>query len=110
MYKTKQIDHEKRKNQEGSYSPYNHIYNYLLNNYEANHEFNAADKEVLLEEYVKYCEKGGSDISNAKPVITKAIENFKQNDGEHGDTANNFGKRQRNSFSTVKESLADLRW
>lgn len=110
MYKTKAIDHEKRKNQEGSYSPYNHIYNYMLSNYEASHEFTAADKEVLLEEYVRYCEKGGTDISNAKSDIAKAIEAFKQNDGKRGDTAHNLGKRQKNSFNTVKQSLADLRW
>lgn len=110
MYKTKEQDHEKRKNQEGSYSPYNHIYNYLLNNYEAEHEFTATDKEVLLEEYIRYCEKGGTDMSHAKNDIANAIETFKQNNGQHGDTAHNLGKKQKSSFNTIKQSLVDLKW
>lgn len=110
MYATKEQDHEKRKDQEGSYSPYNHIYNWLLSNYESDHKFTEADKALMLDEYVNYCAKGGSDMHHAKEDIEKAINNFKANDGKRGDTANNLGKRQENSFNTIKQSLSDLRW
>lgn len=109
-YANKQQDHKKRVEQEGSYSPYNHIYNYLLNNYEPTHSFTCNDTALLLDEYLKYCEKGRSNISSAKADVQTAIDNFKQNNGKHGDTAENFGKKQDNSFTTIKQSLADLRW
>lgn len=109
-YVNKQQDHEKRRDQEGSYSPYNHIYNYMLNNYEPGYSFKDADKRLLLHEYTDYCLKGGSDVSQAKDDIKKAIENFKINNGEKGDTAKNLGNRQQNSVKSVIRSLADLKW
>jgi len=109
-YANKAQDYEKRKNQEGSYSPYNHIYSYLMTNYEPNYNFTDADERLMLEEYVKYCINGGSDVSHAKDDIKKAINNFKANKGEHGDTSHDLGNTHENSFENIKKSLSDLRW
>lgn len=109
-YANKEIDHDKRKNQEGSYSPYNHIYSYLMSNYEPGYRFTDADKRLMLEEYVRYCMDGGSDMSHAKDDIVKAISNFKNNNEQHGDTAHNFGKSGGSSFDAIKKTVADLRW
>ncbi|MBD5398458.1 hypothetical protein HDR60_03055 [bacterium] len=109
-YANKSIDHEKRKNQEGSYSPYNHIYSYLMTNYEPGHNFTDADKRLMLEEYVTYCTNGGSDMSHARDDIIKAIDNFKNNNEQHGDTGRNFGKKHESSFDVIKKTMSDLRW
>lgn len=111
MYATKQIDHEKRKNQEGSYSLYNYIYHYLMDNFEPEMDITPAH-ELLFREAKAYDLKGGKGTPDDKirETVKQAIVAFKQNKGEHGDTAHNFGKRQENSLDTIKESLADLRW
>ena len=118
MYATKQQDHEKRKNQEGSYSVYNYMYRYLMDNYEP--EQLDSKPSIALESLEhklvnigkEYLVKGGNKINDKELAnyASGAITNFINNKGEHGDTANNLGKRQENSFNTVKESLADLRW
>ena len=110
-YKNKQQDHEKRKNQEGSYSLYNYIYHYLMDNFEPGQVTEAAH-QLLYREAKAYCLKGGKQASDEeiKADIKQAIDNFNSNNGEHGDTADNFGKAQDNSFDTVKRSLSDLRW
>lgn len=117
-YATREIDHEKRKNGEGSYSPYNHIYRYLMDNYEPEQIKNmSSDQYISIEQKLidtgkEYCLKCGqrpgtqSIIDSAK----KALNNFVANNGEHGDTAQNLGKTQNNSFNTIRDSLADLRW
>lgn len=116
MYKTKEIDHEKRKNQEGSYSLYNHLYHFLLDNFEpqnldASIAAEAAEKE-LIKEGKAYCIKGGNAINETelKGAARQAICNFCNNDGSHGDTANNLGKMQSNSFENIKNTISDLRW
>lgn len=111
-YANKKIDHEKRKNQEGSYSLYNHLYHYLLDNYESDHNFTDNDKVVLVREGIAYNQKGGQliDENEIRSTVDDAIEEFKYNKGEHGDTAQNLGKAQSNSFDTIKRSIADLRW
>lgn len=118
MYATKQEDHEKRKNQEGSYSVYNYMYRYLMDNYEP--EQLSSKPSIALESLERklvnigkeYSVKGGNKINDKELAnhASTAITNFVNNNGEHGDTANNLGKMQKNSFNTVKESLADLRW
>lgn len=109
MYQTKEIDHEKRKTGKGSYSPYNWIYHFLLDNFEVNDDI---PEDILYKEYKAYCIKCNIKSSNeqAKYDIKKAIDNFRKNDGKHGDTAQNLGKAQDNSFETVKRSVMDLRW
>ena len=109
-YKNKKEDYEKRKNQEGSYSPYNHIYAFLMSNYEPDYNFTDADKKLMLEEYVNYCANGGSDMTHAKEDIKKAIDNFKSNKGEHGDTSHDLGNSHENSFKNIVRSISDLRW
>lgn len=116
MYATKEQDHEKRKNAEGSYSPYNYAYHYLLDNFEPEQlsaSFACEQAEKLLFKEVKaYCNKCGKQMSDDEIMsnVRNAITNFYNNKGEHGDTANNLGKRQDNSFRNIVRSLQDLRW
>lgn len=109
MYATKEEDHAKRKTGTGSYSPYNYIYHYLLDNFETNQDI---PEDLLYKEYVAYCHKCGIKSSNEQIAydLKKAISNFKKNDGKHGDTAHNLGKQQNSSFDTIKASIGDLRW
>lgn len=116
MYANKQIDHEKRKNQEGSYSVYNYMYRYLMDNYEPkNFESSYACEatERLLIKYGKaYCKKGGNKISDEelKQHARDAVTNFIHNNKEHGDTAHNFGKRQNETFENIKNTINDLKY
>lgn len=109
MYQNKEIDHEKRKTGTGSYSPYNWIYHYLLDNFETNQQI---PEDVLQKEYKAYCIKCRIAYSKeqAKHDIDKAITNFRENDGKHGDTAHNLGKKQDSSLDNIKNSISDLRW
>lgn len=111
MYATKELDHEKRKNQEGSYSLYNYIYHYLLDNFEPGQVTSAAHP-LLYREAKAYCIKGGKPVSDEeiRESIKQAIANFDANDGEHGDTAHNLGKAQDNQLESIKSALKDLRW
>ena len=115
-YANKIEDHQKRRDQEGSYSLYNHLYNYLLNNYEPENlessiACESAERDLISvgREY-QLNGKGKYNDDEIKHNARQAISNFVNNDGEHGDTANNFGKEHENSFDTVKESLFDLKW
>ena len=116
MYNSKKQDHEKRKNQEGSYSVYNYMYHYLLDNFEpsqleASIACESAERK-LVDIGKEYCIKGGNKINEQELVqhARQAITNFCNNDGQHGDTGDNLGKRYDNSFNTIKQSLSDLRW
>lgn len=108
-YQNKEIDHQKRATGTGSYSPYNHIYNYLLNNFETTQQI---PEDILYQEYKAYCIRCGIKCTSgkAKEDIRNAITNFKANDGKHGDTANNFGKAQDNSLESIKSTISALRW
>lgn len=112
MY-TKEQDHEKRKTGTGSYSPYNYIYHYLMDNFEPKQDLSGAS-ELLQREYKAYCMKCGIayDQNTAINDIKNAINNFASNNGEHGDTANNLGKvhSAEGSFNNIKGTIADLRW
>ena len=118
MYKNKEQDHEKRKNQEGSYSVYNEMYRYLMKEYEPKQLDNMPS--VALESLEKqlavigeeYSLKGGKKIDpkELRHFASGAITNFINNNGEHGDTADRFGKKQENSINTIAKSLCDLRW
>jgi len=113
MYSTKEIDHEKRKTQTGSYSPYNYIYRYLMDNFEPN-QVSAADttlRKTLYNEYVAYCVKGGKQVNQAEinKDVDDAIQNFITNDSKHGNTADNLGKAYDNSFHTIASTISDLR-
>ncbi len=118
MYKNKEQDHEKRKNQEGSYSVYNYMYRYLMNNHEPKQLGSKPSlaleslENTLVKVGKEYLIKGGNKINDAelKQYARGAITNFINNNGEHGDTANNLGKVQENSLDTIKSTLKDLRW
>lgn len=118
MYKNKQEDHEKRKNGEGSYSPYNYMYRYLMDNYEPKQLNNKPSMTLeplerkLLAIGKEYCLKAGVKLDDKTLAqhASSAIVNFIDNNGEHGDTAHNLGKRQENSFNTIKAAISDLRW
>ena len=116
MYATKEQDHEKRKTQTGSYSVSNYLYNYLLDNYEPeqlNSSFarNSA-KELLVKVGIAYARKANNsqDINFMQSEADKAIQNFIDNGGVHGDTAHNLGKRQDNALPSIKQAISDLRW
>lgn len=118
MYANKEIDHEKRKNQEGSYSTYNYMYRYLMDNYEPKQVDNLPSiaLESLEHKLVKlgkeYCVKGGNKFNESELTgnARTAISNFINNNGSHGDTGNNLGKTYDNSFENIKRSIQDLRW
>ena len=116
-YKNKEQDHEKRKNQEGSYSVYNYMYRYLMSNYEPKQVDNLPSLalESLENRLVKigkeYCVKGGNKISDEelREDAKNAVSNFIENNNEHGDTANNLGKAQSSSFENIKRTIQDLK-
>lgn len=118
MYKNKQQDHEKRKDQEGSYSVYNYMYRYLMDNYEPEQLDNKPSialeslEKQLAAEGLDYSLKGGNKITKEELLqhARSAISNFINNKGEHGDTANNLGKGQENSINSIARNLKDLRW
>ena len=118
MYKNKEIDHEKRKNQEGSYSVYNHMYRYLMDNYEPQQLNNMPSmaleslEKQLAAEGLDYSLKGGNKISKDELLqhARSAITNFINNKGEKGDVAHNLGKEHENSVNTIARNLKDLRW
>lgn len=107
------------KNNEGAYSsPYNYMYHYLLDNYEPEQLNNKPSMALeSLERRLatvgkEYCLKAGvkMDDKALADCASGAITNFVANNGEHGDTAHNLGKRQENSFSTIRDTIKDLRW
>ena len=114
MYADKQQDHEKRAKQEGSYSVYNYMYRYLMDNYEPEQLNNIYEQvyNQLVKIGKEYCIKGGTKINDGElnNNARQAITNFIDNNGEHGDTANNLGKAQDNSFENIKRSLMDLKY
>ena len=115
-YANQKQDHEKRKNQEGSYSVYNHMYEYLLSNYEPENLESSytseAAENILIKIGIAYAKKGGNttDYNTMKQNARQAIANFVNNNGKHGDTADMFGKAQNNSINSIKQSLQDLKW
>lgn len=118
MYKNKQEDHEKRKNQEGSYSVYNYMYRYLMDNYEPQQldskpsiALESLEKQ-LAAEGLDYSLKGGNKITKEELLqhARSAISNFINNKGEKGDTAHNLGKEHENSINAIARNLKDLRW
>ena len=108
-YPTREQELEKRNNQEGSYSTYNYMYQYLLANFEPeNLEASIACESAerkLVELGKKYELKGGNKIDEQQLVqdARKAITNFCNNDGQRGDTAHNLGKKYNKSFAIVNE-------
>lgn len=118
MYATKQQDHEKRTNQEGSYSVYNYMYHFLMDNYEPQQVDNLPSMALeslenkLLKLGKEYEVKGGNKYNEQSLVqdARTAINNFCNNNGKHGDTGNNLGKAQQNTFDNIKRNISDLRW
>ena len=117
-YANKAQDHEKRKNQEGSYSIYNYMYKYLMDNYEPQQLNNMPSialeslEKQLAAEGLDYSLRGGNKISKDELLqnARNAITNFIANKGEHGDTSHDLGNIHENSFENIKKSISDLRW
>lgn len=115
-YASKEQDHQKRRDQEGSYSLYNYMYRYLMDNFEPEQLGDSAAAEsaenLLVKEGKAYSIKGGKNVGEdfLRGQARKAVASFCLNNGEHGDTAGNFGKAQSNSFDNVKRAVSDLRW
>lgn len=117
-YSNKAIDHEKRKNMEGSYSVYNQMYRYLMKEFEpkmldnmASVQLESLEKQLAVEGE-EYALEGGKKLSKEEliKIARGAITNFINNNGQHGDTAENLGNKQENSLDNIKRSLSDLRW
>lgn len=115
-YTSNEQEHEKRKNQEGSYSVYNHMYHYLEDNFEpknleSSYMCEKAER-MLIGEGMEYCLQGGKKVSKdeLKGAARNAICNFVNNEGKVGNDPGNLGRRQENSLNNIKQSLADLRW
>ena len=114
-YNTKEQDFQKRKSHEGSYSRYNKLYQYLMSNYEPAQLRDSAQlanaKDQLYQTGHDYdMQLGKQDPDGLAKDIEQAIKNFVQNDGNHGDTSNRFGKGNDGHFDNIKRSLIDLRW
>ena len=116
MYKDKATDHEKRKNEEGSYSLYNHLYNKLLRDYEPsnlmNEQIRRTAEASLIGEGKEYAIKGGKDSSDktvteaARKAMAKFIENNKKKSGD----AEHIGRGQKETFENIKRTISDLRF
>ena len=120
-YVTKEQEQEQEqehKRQGGYYSVYNFMYKHLMDNYEPIQVKKMSDSALKSLErklvYIgrEYCIKGGDIIDNNGLAndAEKAVSNFIDNNGSHGDTSHAFGKTQSNSFDTIKSSIEDLRW
>lgn len=117
-YANKQQDHEKRKNQEGSYSVYGDMYRFLMKNYDWRQLDNSpADaleslEKTLVVEGEEYSLKGGkrTDPKELRKIASSAIANFINNKGKHGDTGNNFGHTHDNSIRNIARTISDLKW
>lgn len=116
MYKDKATDHEKRKNEEGSYSLYNHLYNKLLRDYEPanlmNEESCRTVEAALIGEGKEYAIKGGKDSSDktVTEAARKAMENFIKNKKSKSGDAEHLGRSQKDTFENIKRTIADLKY
>lgn len=118
MAYTKEQDHEKRKNQEGSYSVYNEMYRFLMKNYDwkqlealPSAALESLEKTLAVEGE-EYSLKGGNKVEpqELKKTASSAIANFINNKGQHGDTGDNFGHKHDNSIRNIARTISDLKW
>ena len=117
-YANKQQDHEKRKNQEGSYSVYNDMYRFLMKNYDWRQLENLSPaaieslEKALAVEGEEYSLKGGNktEPQELRKLAGDVITNFINNKGQHGDTGNNLGHKHDNSIRNIARTISDLRW
>jgi len=116
MYKDKATDHEKRKNEEGSYSLYNHLYNKLLRDYEPanlmNPEFCRTIEAALIGEGKEYAIKGGKDSSDktVTEAARQAMKNFIANGKKKSGDAEHIGRSQKDTFENIKRTITDLKY
>lgn len=114
MY-SKEQDKQKRINREGSYSLYNRMYHYLLDNYEPT-QVSGVLKNDAIEQLKRigseYMLKAGETTSDKELVDTakEAIDNFIKNDGKEGTDPHNLGKAQDNSFDTIRDTVSSMLW
>ena len=117
-YANKQQDHEKRKNQEGSYSVYNEMYRFLMKNYDWRQLNNLPStaleslEKTLAVEGEEYSLKGGNktEPQELRKLASDVITNFINNKGQHGDTGDNLGHKHDNSIRNIARTLSDLKW
>lgn len=117
-YANKQQDHEKRKNQEGSYSVYNDMYRFLMKNYDWRQLNNLPSaaleslEKTLAVEGEEYSLKGGNktEPQELMKIARNAITNFINNKSQHGDTGSNFGHKHDNSIRNIARTISDLKW
>ena len=53
---------------------------------------------------------GKQDPEGLAADIKKVMAAFVQNNGSHGDTGDNLGKKHTGQFDNIKRSLEDLKW
>lgn len=117
-YATKEQDHEKRKNQDGSYSVYNEMYRFLMKNYDWKQLDNLSSaaleslEKTLVVKGEEYSLKGGNKIEpqTLRQTAGNAITNFINNKGQHGNTGDNFGHKHDNSIRNIARTISDLKW
>lgn len=110
------MDDERRALREGRDSTYNHLYSWLLSNYEPRMLKDSAVREratrELLVEGARYEFSMGGSADSGKILsdAEDAVDSFIRNGRGRGDTARNLGKAQSSSLEAIKSALEGLRF
>lgn len=113
----KQVDFQTRQNHTGSYSTYNYLYHYLLDNYEPDNLTDPALEKQVHDNLMKlgkgYAAKAGSTPSDQELCDTacNALENFKHNKRANADTGHPLGETNSNndSFKNIVNTIKSFR-
>lgn len=105
-------------NQDNTKDLYDHLYKYLLDNYEpANLTTESAYRNtegLLMKEGITYSRKkgiGNNTYDTISSAVKKAMDHFINNNGAKSNNPDRLGKAQDGgSFNTIKQSLQDLYW
>lgn len=113
----KQVDFQTRQNHTGSYSTYNYLYHYLLDNYEPDNLTDPALEKQVHDNLMKlgkgYAAKVGEvpDDKTLCDTACNAIANFKNNDKAKADTGHELGEPNSNSdsFKNIVKTIKSFR-
>lgn len=107
-----------RKEHKGQYTLHNHLYHWLLDNYEPQ-QLKDDDTRQRAETQLRqvgfnYTANGGDPISDEEldEEIRSAVDDFIENRKQHGDTADRLGKGidLNNATSHLFQATKDRRW
>jgi hypothetical protein len=115
--RNKANDFATRQNHTGSYSTYNYLYHYLLDNYEPENLTDPALEKSVHDNLMKlgkgYAAKVGDMPSDQDLCDTacNAIENFKSNNKAKADTGHDLGEPNSNadSFKNIVNTIKSFR-